>query len=310
MNSPGANRGMLFVEDAEVMSIKGYPGEQYRLRLKSPQCATRATAGSFVHLQCDPSLPLRRPLSIMRADRDTGSIEILFKVVGDGLKALAGKQPGDRLSSIGPIGQGFKPTATRRRPLLIGGGVGIPPLVFLAEQLNEDSNQWQPQVIMGSEIPFPFASSETSIASNWLPAGVNATMPLLESWGIPCTLASGADFAGTFRGLVTDVAEKYLSSLDAQALGETEVFSCGPTPMLKAVAALAERHEIPCQVSLEEYMACGVGGCAGCTVMVQTAEGAAMKRVCVDGPVFDAMEVFGPVEINGIAGSEATPPPR
>jgi len=299
MNSPNTNRGTLFVENAEVMSIKSYPGGQVRLLLNSPECATRATPGSFVHLQCDPSVPLRRPLSIMRADRDTGSIEILFKVAGGGLKALANKRPGDKLSSIGPIGQGFTPTPTRRRPLLIGGGVGIPPMVFLAEQLNKDSGRWQPQVIMGSEIPFPFTTTETSIASDWLPASVNVTMPLLESWGIPCTLASGAGFAGTFRGLVTEVAEQYLSSLDARALEETEVFSCGPTPMLKAVAALAERHRIPCQVSLEEYMACGVGGCAGCTVLVRTASGAAMKRVCVDGPVFDATQVFGPAEING-----------
>lgn len=310
MSAVSTHRGTLFVEDAEIISLKRFPGEQYRLLLKSPQCAARATAGSFVHIQCDPSLPLRRPLSIMRADRDAGSIEILFKVVGDGLKALAHKQPGDRLSSIGPIGQGFKPTRTRRRPLLIGGGVGIPPMVFLAEQLKEDKGQWQPLVIMGSEIPFPFASAKTSLAGGWLPAGINATMPLLESWGIPCTLASGEDFVGTFRGLVTDVAEKYLSSLDRKALGETEIFSCGPTPMLRAVAALAERYELPCQVSLEEYMACGIGGCAGCTVLVQTPDGAAMKRVCVDGPVFHATDVFGATE-TVIASSAATrqPPP-
>ena len=74
--------------------------------------------------------------------------------------------------------------------------------------------------------------------------------------------------------------------------GETQVFACGPTPMLKAVAKLARDFDLPCQVALEEYMACGIGGCAGCTVLLQTPDGPAMKRVCVDGPVFDARQVY------------------
>ena len=117
-------------------------------------------------------------------------------------------------------------------------------------------------------------------------------MPLLESWGIPARLASLSDFAGTYRGYVTDLAREWLRSLPADALDQVEIFSCGPTPMLKAVAALAREFGLPCQVSLEEFMACAVGGCAGCTVLVQTDDGPAMKRVCVDGPVFDAVAVF------------------
>ena len=290
--STQSHRGTLFVEDTEVSLIKRYPGEQYRLRLQSPKCAAHATPGSFIHLQCDASIPLRRPLSIMRADADAGWIEILFKVIGQGLHALANKQPGDTMSSIGPIGHGFEATPERRRPLLIGGGVGVPPMIFLAETLKNDDFSWQPLVIMGSEIPFPFEYARTAIACDWLPQDIDSTMPLLESWGIPAKLTSLADFAGAYRGYVTDVAEKYLASLTKNELVETEIFSCGPTPMLKAVAALAARFELPCQVSLEEYMACGVGGCAGCTVLVETRDGPAMKRVCVDGPVFEAADVF------------------
>jgi dihydroorotate dehydrogenase electron transfer subunit len=88
------------------------------------------------------------------------------------------------------------------------------------------------------------------------------------------------------------LARCWLSTLDADTLGKVEVFTCGPTPMLRAVAALAREFGVACQVSLEEYMACAVGGCAGCTVEVQTESGPAMKRVCVDGPVFDAYTVF------------------
>ena len=117
-------------------------------------------------------------------------------------------------------------------------------------------------------------------------------MPLLEEWGVPSRLASCADFPGCFSGFVTELADAWLGSLSATELAEVEIFSCGPTPMLKASAQLARRYRLPCQVSLEEFMACAVGGCAGCTVEVRTPQGPAMKRVCVDGPVFDAYTVF------------------
>ena len=286
------NRGTIFLEDAEVTEVRTYPGDQFILRVQSPRCAARATPGSFVHLQCDETIPMRRPLSIMRANADEGWIEVLFKIVGDGLRALANKKPGDVLSSIGPIGHGFEPSADRPRPLLIGGGVGIPPMVFLAEHLKDDQRDWQPLVIMGSEIPFPFQLAESDLPTPWLDADINSTMPLMEQWRIPTRLASLSEFNGTYRGYVTDLAREWLESLSAEERAEVEVFTCGPTPMLKAVASLAREFGLPCQVSLEEFMACAVGGCAGCTVLVQTDEGPAMKRVCVDGPVFDASQVY------------------
>ena len=286
-----ANRGTLFVEDAEVIDVQTYPGDQFVIRFKSPKCAAAAEPGSFVHMQCDEAIPMRRPLSIMRADPDAGWIEVLFKIVGEGLRSLGNRQPGDVISSIGPIGHGFSPTEERPNTLLIGGGVGIPPMVFLAESLKEDL-RWNPLVIMGSEIPFPFELLESAIDTPWAGDDVNSTMPLLESWQVPARLASLSDFAGTYRGYVTDLARVWLSSLSKDELEKVEIFSCGPTPMLKAVAALAREFDVPCQVSLEEFMACAVGGCAGCTVPVQTDEGPAMKRVCVHGPVFDAATVF------------------
>ena len=286
------NRGTLFVEDAEVTDVRTFPGDQFVIRLASPRCAARATPGSFVHVQCDEAIPMRRPLSIMRANADEGWIDILFKIVGDGLRALARKEPGDTVSSIGPIGHGFTPDRARPRALLIGGGVGIPPMVFLAEHLKDDAFDWQPLVIMGSEIPFPFERVSSAIATPWLDDRIVATMPLMEHWGVTARLASLADFEGTYRGYVTDLARAWLGTLSQDELDEVSVFSCGPTPMLEAVAALAQEFGLPCQVSLEEFMACAVGGCAGCTVLVQTAEGPAMKRVCVDGPVFEAATVF------------------
>jgi dihydroorotate dehydrogenase electron transfer subunit len=289
------HRGTIFVEDAALLAQQEFPGRQFVIRLRAPKCAAAATPGSFAHLTCDPLLPMRRPLSIMRSDPAAGWIEILYQIVGPGLEALSNQPLGATLSVLGPIGQGFKPSPQRPKTLLVGGGVGIPPMVFLAESLKERNDAaWQPLVLMGSEIPFPFHTRPSTILLPGVPDGVIACMPLLDGWGVPSRLASLAGFPGCFDGYVTDLAAAWLSSLDSVALAQVELFACGPTPMLQATAKVARRFGVPCQVSLEEFMACAVGGCAGCAVPVVTESGLAMKRVCVDGPVFDASAVFPP----------------
>jgi dihydroorotate dehydrogenase electron transfer subunit len=288
-----SSRSTIFLEDAEVLAHERFEGNQFILKLRAPKCARRATPGSFVHLTCDESLPMRRPLSIMRANPARETIEVLYKVVGRGLELLSDKRAGDRLSTLGPIGNSFVPHLDKPRTLLVGGGVGIPPMVFLAESLRErDDARWKPLVLMGSEVPFPFRAKPSTIMVPGIPDGAIACMPLLDEWGVASRLASMAGYAGCYEGYVTDLAAAWLGALDPQALAEVEMFACGPTVMLKAAAAVAKRFHIPCQVSLEEFMACAVGGCAGCAVRVETPQGPAMKRVCVDGPVFDAKAVF------------------
>ena len=288
-----AHRGSICLEDGKVLAQHAFSGDQYVIRIEAPKCAARALPGSFAHLTVDDDIPMRRPLSIMRADRREGWIDILYKTVGPGLAALSRRRVGDQLSVLGPIGRGFDLNPERPRPLLIGGGVGIPPMVFLAEALTADRRaEWKPLVLMGSEIPFPFQTRPSTILVPGVPEGVIASMPLLDGWGVPSRLASRSGFPGCFDGFVTELAATWLSSLDPEALREVEVFSCGPTPMLEATAKLAARFGLPCQVSLEEFMACAVGGCAGCAVRVKTPSGPAMKRVCVDGPVFDGYTVF------------------
>jgi len=286
------HRGTIFLEDATVLDQQAFAGRQYVLRLQAPRCASVATPGSFIHLTCGPDLPMRRPLSIMRADAGAGWVEVLYKVAGHGLAELALRIPGETLSCLGPIGRGFTLHAGRPRVLMIGGGVGIPPMLFLAEAIAADRGSWKPLVLMGSELPFPFelATSRHPVAG--LPAGTAAAMPSLEALGIPSRLASLTGFPGCHRGFVTELADAWLGALKDSEHAEVEIMSCGPQVMMVAVAALARRYGVPCQVSLEENMACGVGGCAGCTVLVQTPDGPAMKRVCVDGPVFDAATVF------------------
>lgn len=281
-------RASIVDETGEVTAITHYAGAQHVLRIRAPRIAARCHPGQFVHLRCAPALMMRRPMSIMRTTGDT--IEILFKVHGAGTRLLAERQVGEEISLLGPIGQAFKAAEYRRRTLLIGGGVGIPPMVFLADRLRGQAAQTF--VIMGSEIPFPFSVVPSRILVPGVPAETIGTMPLLDDWGLACRLASRQGYAGCFDGLVTELAAHWIRHHNENEDCDIEIFACGPTPMLKAVAELAAHFALPCQISLEEFMACAVGGCAGCTVQVRTPDGPAMRRVCVDGPVFEAADVM------------------
>jgi dihydroorotate dehydrogenase electron transfer subunit len=286
-----SHRNTIFAEEAEILDHHSYPGKQYVLRLRAPKCAARAEPGSFVHLQCDPGLLMRRPFSIMRASRLQGWIDVFYKILGQGTSLLSRRKQGETLSLLGPIGIPFTPHREQSRPLLLGGGVGMPPMVFLAERLRLDRN-FTPLIILGSELPFPFKPRPSRIIVPGMPEGVIAAMPLMEDWGIASRLTSQQGFPGCFDGLITDLARSWLDRVAAYELAKVEVFACGPPAMLAAVARLARDYRVPCQISLEEYMACAVGGCAGCAVEVRTEQGPAMKRVCVDGPVFEAEAVF------------------
>ncbi|MGI9229124.1 MAG: dihydroorotate dehydrogenase electron transfer subunit [Gammaproteobacteria bacterium] len=285
-------RDSILPEEASILQHDEHAAAQYILRLQAPQIAAAALPGSFVHIRCDPGLPMRRPMSIMRADRKRGWIDVLYKAHGLGTGLLAQQAVGGTLSLLGPIGQPFKLQDYRARPLLIGGGVGIPPMVFLAEHLRASKAELHPFVLMGSEVPFPFPGKPSQIIVDGIPPDVIACMPLLEDWGIASRLTSLNDYSGCFTGYVTELARLWLDSLAEPERAEVEIFSCGPTPMLQAVAELAQAYRLPCQVSLEEYMACAVGGCAGCAVAVHKNGETSMQRVCVDGPVFEADEVF------------------
>lgn len=296
-----AHRNTIFEEQAEILFHQALPEKQFLLRLHAPNCAKHATAGSFVHIQCDneSEFRLRRPISIMRVDKQAGWLEILYKIVGHGTSRLAQQSVGNTLSCLGPIGQGFRLNADKPRRLLIGGGVGIPPMIFLAQtlkqlaetQTHKQENLTNILAILGSEIPFPFKTQPSHLIVPSLPSQAIACMALLDDWQIASRLCSLNDYHGCYQGYVTDLARIWLNSLDQATLSEIEIFSCGPLAMLKSVSKLAADFNLACQVSLEEYMACAVGGCAGCVVEIKQTSGTSMKRVCVDGPVFDAKQV-------------------
>ena len=282
------NRDTISVNDCQILAHYKFEADQYILTLESQEISQATRPGQFVHLSVSGMLAMRRPISVMSVDKDNGTFDLLYKIVGEGTRQLAERKIGDIVSVIGPIGNGFEVTENKI-PLLIGGGVGMPPIIAMAQELKGNS-LYKPYVILGSEVPFPFDASESKL--NGYQSSKFHTMPLLEEWGIPCGLASLQNYDGVYQGYVTGLAKDFLDSLSSDDLSNVEIYTCGPHPMLEAVSKLASEYSIPCQASLEEVMACAVGGCAGCVVEVQTENGPAMKRVCVDGPVFEAQSVF------------------
>ena len=284
------HRGTIVLEQCRILEHVAYDGNQFVLRLDAPTIARRARPGQFVHIQCSKEILLRRPLSIMRAD-PAGWIEVLYKPIGAGLAALTQQEVQQTVSVLGPIGNGFDWSSNPQRILALGGGVGIPPMIFAAQNLRERSDI-PLCVYIGSEIPFPFKLTAATLAAPGVDSTDKSTVSLLESWNVPCVLTSRAGLPGCHDGFVTDPARQSLATLSPDERAHSLLLACGPEPMLAAAAQLAAEFEVPCQLALEEYMACGVGGCAGCTVEVHTAQGVAMRRVCVDGPVFDAAAIY------------------
>ncbi|MDQ6960311.1 MAG: dihydroorotate dehydrogenase electron transfer subunit [Mariprofundaceae bacterium] len=280
-----SERNAIFEEQAEVAANIHHPGDQFILRLKAPKTAHHAKPGQFVHLRVSPDRPLRRPVSIMLTHPEKGTIDMLVKVVGDGTGELRDRAVGEILPMLGPIGRPFDLSDTARRYVMIGGGVGIPPMIFAADALNGQTDM---VVFAGSEVAFPFALKPSQFLLPGIGGNTILSIASLEDRGIPSRLASHAGVYGCYEGHVPDLARNYLMALDVAKRNRCILLACGPRPMLHAVARLGRELNLPAQLSLEEYMACGIGGCAGCVVKTIEHGKEQYRRVCVDGPVFPA----------------------
>jgi dihydroorotate dehydrogenase electron transfer subunit len=278
--SPDGRDPPILLEDARVLGHEKRPGGQGILTLLAPDIAARARPGTFVHLRCDPLLPMRRPMSVMGANE--GRIEILYKITGRGTELLARVPTGATLSLLGPIGRPFRPDPIRPRKFLVGGGVGLPPVLFLTETLVRAGHEPSLLTLLyGSELPFPLDARTTG--------GAAAVLARAQALGVSSALASRTlQLSGVHRGHVTELLESRLADLTPEERTRTEVAACGPGPMLAEVQRLCRLHGVRGELCLEELMACAVGGCGGCAVAVRDGDGLAMKRVCVDGPVFAA----------------------
>jgi len=221
-------------------------------------------------------------------DPEKGTVDLLYKIVGEGTRQLSQRKKGETLPMLGPIGVPFDVSDTSKRYVLIGGGVGVPPMIFVADNL---VNQADLVLFAGSEVPFPFALKPSTMMLPGITGNTTLTISSLEARGIACRLASNEGLYGCYEGHVPDLARDYLTALSDEEKARCVLLSCGPHPMLHAVAKLGRDLGIPAQLSLEEYMACGIGGCAGCVVKTMEGGQEKYKRVCVDGPVFDAEQL-------------------
>ncbi|WP_167632120.1 dihydroorotate dehydrogenase electron transfer subunit [Mariprofundus ferrooxydans] len=275
----------IFEEQARVLAHVTHPGDQYIMRLHAPKTAARAKPGQFVHLRVSPERPLRRPISIMLADPEHGTIDLLYKAIGEGTQLLTERKAGDLIPMLGPIGVPFDLSDHTKRYVLIGGGVGIPPMIFAADQLQGKADCI---LFAGSEVEFPFALKPSTTLLPGINGNAILTIRSLEERSIPSRLASNAGLYGCYEGHVPNLARDYLQALRPDERARCALLSCGPHPMLHAVAKLGRELEIPTFLSLEEHMACGIGGCAGCVVKTLEEGQQKYRRVCVDGPVFAA----------------------
>jgi dihydroorotate dehydrogenase electron transfer subunit len=264
------SKGVWVQEWATVVAHAGQ-GDVFKLTLRAPEIARRAVAGQFVEVRCTPGrgeaidLLLRRPFSICEIRPDEGEITLIYRVVGKGTKALSLVAAGMELDVMGPLGHSFPDPAVGAGPLvLVGGGLGIPPMVAAAERAVRAGRETL--AIVG-------ARSKVYLAGR----------SELDALNVPVKVMTDDGSAGE-KGFVTSPLKALVES------GEVaEVWACGPEGMLQAVKALCVPAGVRCFVSVERHMACGFGACIGCTVPKAGAPG--FYKACQDGPVFAAEEV-------------------
>jgi dihydroorotate dehydrogenase electron transfer subunit len=262
---------MIFQESL-IQNIKTTAQDIYLLRFSSNRIASQAQPGQFLMVRPskfpEPLLP--RPFSIHRVQGD--HIDLLFKAVGQGTRQLAELKKGDRLEVRGPLGRGFVLNEDQE-PVLVAGGMGVAPLLFLAETLKQTQKRFSknpPRLFIGAR-----TQNELLRLKEFKQAGVEI--------GVATEDGSSGE-----KGLVTGLLKKKLQKPSSnQAL-----FVCGPNLMLKAVGNWAIEKGISCQLSLEARMACGLGACLGCAMARKEGAGFTYVNVCQEGPVFEAREVL------------------
>ena len=286
------NKDIIFEEKAEIVDQVKFEADQFVTIVKAEKSSQTAKPGQFAFVECGGDTLLRRPLSYLRSSKEDGTVEFMYKSVGHGLESLSQLKKGDEIKIMGPIGNGFAIPSGKKSAILIGGGVGIPPVLFMGEEIKKISHGIDLVAFFGSEIPFPFQTCDSDLVIPGLDFSVNKSIDDMEKLGIPCRLSSQAGYEGCHLGYVTELAKSFIETLSDGEKTETIIYACGPESMLEAVAKLAKDDQLDCVLSLEEYMACAIGGCAGCTVKVLEDGQERMKRVCVDGPVFDAEQLY------------------
>jgi len=260
-------------QKATILYNRPVAPDHYRMGLRGAVDFAMARPGQFVMLRVADQLHplLRRPFSIHRLLAETGSpagFEILYRVVGQGTALLSTGREGDQLDVLGPLGSSFTLPSGMQHPFVIGGGIGVAPLLFLAEHMvGRLANPADGSVFLGAQCDDALLCRDE-----------------FRSLGLSLHLATDDGSCGD-QCLVTHPVEQALMKRKPDV-----IFACGPPAMLACVAEIAGRHRIPCQVSLEAVMACGMGACLGCAVP-RPGRTQRYLHVCQDGPVFDVDDV-------------------
>jgi len=255
---------MIIEQYSEIVFNEKVVSDTYLMGFRSREMAEAAKPGHFVMIRVRSAIAplLRRPFSICGVQGDD-VILVLYRVVGQGTGIMTEIKEGDRVSVLGPLGKGFEISEIDETPLLVAGGIGVAPLFFLAQSMKGRPVQFMMGFRSDSEI-----------------------IPIEQGDGLSIDLAIATDDGSAgYAGPVTDLLEAYLRERGSEK-ESMSLFTCGPTPMLKKVAAMALEHNIACQASLEANMACGLGACQGCAVKAGSDEKRAYYHVCKDGPVF------------------------
>ncbi len=248
-----------------IRSMEQLTAAAWSMVIECPDVARSAQPGQFVNLLPEGGFTLRRPISICEIDKQQGTIRIVFEVRGEGTKALSALRAGDTVNMLAPLGHGFTFPEQDARVILVGGGIGTPPMLPPAQYFGRNA-----VVICG------FRNKDAVILQDDFAATGAKT--------ILCT----DDGSAGRSGLVTLPLEEEIKT-EKPAL----ICACGPTPMLRATASIAAAYDIPCQVSLEERMGCGIGACLVCACRTKDEHGDAQyQHVCKNGPVFHAEEVI------------------
>lgn len=233
--------------------------------IKSKEIAGIACPGQFVQVRI-PNMPLRRPISLANINADKDLIRIIFEIKGEGTKILAQYREGDNIDILGPLGKGFTILPPDKKVYLIGGGIGVPPLLPLAGYYGGNAT-----VITG------FRNAKAVILDDDFQKCFNEHIICTDNGSMGV------------KGFVTDVLSERLESGERPDM----IYACGPKPMLQKVAQLANDFSIECEISMEERMACGVGACLGCSCKTKDHDGSSSyAHVCKDGPVFNSKEVI------------------
>lgn len=248
---------------ASILSARELAPDVYEMWLETPLSA-HARPGQFLCLYPkDKSTLLPRPISICEIDAPGIALRIVYRIAGAGTREFSGYAKGDSISILGPLGNGYPLDAGHEKKVfLMGGGIGIPPLLELAKELSADK-----QIILG------YRDRNLFLAQDF------------EKYGKVYTATEDGS-AGT-KGNVMDAVRE-------NALEADVIFACGPMPMLRAIRSYSSSHRIPAYISLEEHMVCGVGACLGCVVKTRETDSHSHvhnARICTDGPVFEAQEV-------------------